>query len=127
MNTGSDSVRSKCGLVTSVGWSVAGNTSYALEGSVFNAGSVVQWLRDEMGLINSSAECESVALSVKDNAGVYFVPAFNGLGAPYWDMYARGIITGLTRGSGKAHIVRAALESMAYQSADLMLGMQKDS
>ena len=110
MNTGSDSVRSKCGLVTSVGWSVAGNTSYALEGSVFNAGSVVQWLRDEMGLINSSAECESVALSVKDNAGVYFVPAFNGLGAPYWDMYARGIITGLTRGSGKAHIVRAALE-----------------
>ncbi len=127
MNTGADSVRSASGLVTSVGWSLNGKTSYALEGSVFNAGSVMQWLRDELKMIGASCECEALARSVPDNGGVYLVPAFNGLGAPYWDMYARGAITGLTRGTTRAHIVRAAAESMAYQSADLMLAMEKDA
>jgi glycerol kinase len=127
MNTGADSVRSACGLVTSVGWSLGGKTSYALEGSVFNAGSVMQWLRDELKMIGASSESEALAQSVPDNGGIYLVPAFNGLGAPYWDMYARGTITGLTRGTTRAHIVRAAAESMAYQSADLMLTMEKDA
>lgn len=127
MNTGARSVRSARGLVTSVGWSINGKTSYALEGSVFNGGSVMQWLRDELKMIASSSECEALAGSVADNGGVYLVPAFNGLGAPYWDMYARGTITGLTRGTTRAHIVRAAAESMAYQSADLMLTMEKDA
>lgn len=127
MNTGSQSVRSENGLVTSVAWSVNGETTYALEGSVFNAGSSIQWLRDEVELIGSSAESEALAASVPDNGGVYLVSAFTGLGAPRWDMYARGAIVGLTRGSTKAHIVRAALEGIAYQVKDLLDAMQADA
>lgn len=127
MNTGKTPVRSPSGLLTTVAWSLDGKTTYALEGSVFVAGAVVQWLRDEMGLIQSAAETGSIAASVPDNAGVYFVPAFTGLGAPHWDMYSRGTIVGLTRGSGRAHIVRAALEAIAYQSADVVQAMQNDS
>ena len=127
MNTGKTPVRSPSGLLTTVAWSLDGKTTYALEGSVFVAGAVVQWLRDEMGLIHSAAETEPIAASVPDNAGVYFVPAFTGLGAPHWDMYSRGTIVGLTRGSGRAHIVRAALEAIAYQSVDVVQAMQNDS
>ena len=127
MNTGKTPVRSPSGLLTTVAWSLDGKTTYALEGSVFVAGAVVQWLRDEMGLIHSAAETEPIAASVPDNAGVYFVPAFTGRGAPHWDMYSRGTIVGLTRGSGRAHIVRAALEAIAYQSADVVQAMQNDS
>lgn len=127
INTGKTPVRSPSGLLTTVAWSLDGKTTYALEGSVFVAGAVVQWLRDEMGLIHSAAETEPIAASVPDNAGVYFVPAFTGLGAPHWDMYSRGTIVGLTRGSGRAHIVRAALEAIAYQSADVVQAMQNDS
>ena len=127
MNTGKTPVRSPSGLLTTVAGSLDGKTTYALEGSVFVAGAVVQWLRDEMGLIHSAAETEPIAASVPDNAGVYFVPAFTGLGAPHWDMYSRGTIVGLTRGSGRAHIVRAALEAIAYQSADVVQAMQNDS
>ena len=127
MNTGKTPVRSPSGLLTTVAWSLDGKTTYALEGSIFVAGAVVQWLRDEMGLIHSAAETEPIAASVPDNAGVYFVPAFTGLGAPHWDMYSRGTIVGLTRGSGRAHIVRAALEAIAYQSADVVQAMQNDS
>jgi len=127
MNTGSQSVRSKSGLVTSVAWSINGETTYALEGSVFNAGSTIQWLRDELCLINSAAEVEGLATSVEDNGGVYLVSAFTGLGAPRWDMYARGAIVGITRGSTKAHIARAALEGIAYQVRDLLDAMDKDA
>ena len=126
MNTGAQSVRSQCGLVTSVAWSVGGKTTYALEGSVFNAGSSIQWLRDELGLIGTSSECEGLATSVPDNGGVYLVSAFTGLGAPRWDMYARGAIVGLTRGSTMAHIARAALEGISYQVKDLLNAMEKD-
>lgn len=127
LNTGDQSVRSSSGLVTSVAWSIGGKTTYALEGSVFNAGSSIQWLRDEVGLLATSSECETLAASVPDNGGVYLVSAFTGLGAPRWDMYARGAIVGLTRGSTKAHIVRAALEGIAYQVKDLLDAMEKDS
>ena len=127
MNTGRTPVRSPSGLLTTVGWSIDGNVTYALEGSVFVAGAVVQWLRDELGIIKSASETGALASSVADSAGVYFVPAFTGLGAPHWDMYSRGTIVGLTRGSGKAHIVRAALEAIAYQSADVIAAMQQDS
>ena len=127
MNTGSQSVRSKNGLVTSVAWSIGGKTTYALEGSVFNAGSTIQWLRDEVGLLGTSSECEALATSVPDNGGVYLVSAFTGLGAPRWDMYARGAIVGLTRGSTKAHIARAALEGIAYQVKDLLDAMESDA
>lgn len=127
MNTGKTPVRSPGKLLTTVGWCVDGKVTYALEGSVFVAGAVIKWLRDEMKLIKTAAETGEIAASVPDNAGVYFVPAFTGMGAPNWDMYARGIIVGLTRGSGRAHIVRAALEAIAYQSADVIVAMQKDS
>lgn len=127
MNTGSQSVRSKNGLVTSVAWSIGGKTTYALEGSVFNAGSTIQWLRDEVGLLGTSSECEALATSVPDNGGVYLVSAFTGLGAPRWDMYARGAIVGLTRGCTKAHIARAALEGIAYQVKDLLDAMESDA
>lgn len=127
MNTGSQSVRSKNGLVTSVAWSIGDETTYALEGSVFNAGSTIQWLRDEVGLLGTSSECEALATSVPDNGGVYLVSAFTGLGAPRWDMYARGAIVGLTRGSTKAHIARAALEGIAYQVKDLLDAMESDA
>ena len=126
MNTGDRRVASENGLVTTIAWRLNGKICYALEGSVFVGGAVVQWLRDEMKLVNKASEMEAVALSVPDNGGVYLVPAFTGLGAPHWDMYARGTIVGLTRGTGRAHIVRAALESIAQQSADLVDAMAQD-
>ncbi len=127
MNTGSHPVKSQHNLITTVGWRVDGQVRYALEGSVFVGGAVVQWLRDEMKLVSTAAETEQVALSVSDNGGVFLVPAFTGLGAPHWDMYSRGTIVGLTRGANRAHIVRAALESIAYQSADVLEAMAGDS
>lgn len=127
MQTGETPVWSQNRLLTTVAWTIGGKTAYALEGSVFVAGAVVQWLRDELGLIQSAQESEAVARSVADTGGVYVVPAFTGLGAPYWDMYARGTIVGLTRGTGRAHLVRAALESIAYQSCDVIRAMEKDS
>jgi glycerol kinase len=110
-----------------VAWTRNGVTEYALEGSVFIGGAVVQWLRDGLGIIRSSSDVEALALSVADNGGVYLVPAFAGLGAPHWDQYARGSIVGLTRGATAAHIARAALESIAFQSADLLDAMQADA
>ena len=127
MNTGFHPVKSMNNLITTVAWRLDGQPRYALEGSVFVAGAVVQWLRDEMHLIATSAESDQVAREIPDNANVYFVPAFTGLGAPHWDMYSRGTIVGLTRGTGRAHIVRAALESIAYQCADVLLAMSRDS
>ena len=127
MNVGSEAVRSKSGLVTSVGWSVGGQVTYALEGSVFNAGSTIQWLRDELGLIESAPECDRLAESVPSSGGVIIVPAVTGMGAPYWDMYARGTIVGLTRGSTRAHIARAVLDSIAYQVTDLVRAMNEDA
>ncbi len=127
MNVGGEAVRSRAGLVTSVAWSVNGAVTYALEGSVFNAGSTIQWLRDELGLIESAPECDRLAESVKNSGGVYIIPAFTGLGAPYWDMYARGTMVGLTRGTGKAHIARAVLDSIAFQVTDLVRAMNEDA
>ncbi len=128
MNTGHEAVESKNNLLTTIGWKLGENlTQYALEGSVFIAGAVIQWLRDELRLIATSAESETLARSVDNTGGVYVVPAFVGLGAPYWDQYARGTIVGLTRGSGRAHIVRAALESIAYQTRDVLEAMHADS
>jgi glycerol kinase len=129
MNTGEKPVASKNGLLTTIAWDLGGQggLAYALEGSVFIGGAVIQWLRDELGLIKDSAESETLAASVPDSGGVYIVPAFVGLGAPHWDAQARGAIVGLTRGSGKAQIVRAALESVAYQSADLVGAMETDA
>lgn len=128
MNTGGEAVESKNNLLTTIGWKLGESaTQYALEGSVFIAGAVVQWLRDELKLITSAAESEPLARSAADAGGVYVVPAFVGLGAPYWDSYARGTIVGLTRGSGRAHIVRAALESIAYQTRDVLEAMRADS
>ena len=127
MNTGLHPVKSVSDLITTIAWQLDGQARYALEGSVFVAGAVVKWLRDEMGLIASAAESEAVAASIADNGNVYFVPAFTGLGAPHWDMYSRGTIVGLTRGTGRAHIVRAALEAIAYQSADVLEAMSRDS
>lgn len=126
VNTGKTPVESKNGLITTIAWGLGDEVSYALEGSVFISGAVIQWLRDEMELIGNAAESESIALSVEDTAGAYIVPAFTGLGAPYWDPYARGAVMGLTRGVNKAHIVRAALESMAYQTTDLIGSMSED-
>lgn len=127
MNAGENSVRSVSGLVTSVAWAIDGKTTYALEGSVFNAGSSIQWLRDELGIIKTAHECDVLAESVPDNGGVYMVSAFTGLGAPRWDMYARGAILGLTRGSTKAHLARAVLEGIAFQVRDLLDCMETDS
>lgn len=127
MNSGETAVRCHNGLLTSVAWSINGKTSYALEGSIFNAGSSIQWLRDELGLINSASECDILAESVPDNGGVYMVSAFTGLGAPYWDMYARGTLIGITRGTTKAHIARATLEGIAYQVKDMLDAMQEAS
>ena len=127
MNTGLHPVKSVSDLITTIAWQLDGQARYALEGSVFVAGAVVKWLRDEMGLIASAAESEALASSIADNGNVYFVPAFTGLGAPHWDMYSRGTIVGLTRGTGRAHIVRAALEAIAYQSADVLEAMSRDS
>ena len=127
MNTGMSRVKSKNSLLTTVAWDIGDGPRYALEGSIFNAGTVVKWMRDDLGLIASAAETEKIALSVDDTAGVYLVPAFTGLGAPYWDADARGIMAGLTRATKRAHIVRAGLESMAYQTRDLIAAMEADS
>jgi glycerol kinase len=127
MNTGTRLVASKNQLLTTVAWRLGKRTEYALEGSVFVAGAVVQWLRDSLGIIRNSADVEALAKSVPDSGGVYFVPAFVGLGAPHWDPYARGSIVGLTRGSTAAHIARAALESIAFQTAEVMQAMEADS
>ncbi|HVF62582.1 MAG TPA: glycerol kinase GlpK [Casimicrobiaceae bacterium] len=127
MNTGTKPVASTNNLVTTVAWQRNGITDYALEGSVFIAGAVVQWLRDGLRIINSAAEIEALARSVPDNGGVYFVPAFAGLGAPHWDAYARGSVLGLTRGATAGHLARAALESIAFQSADLLSAMESDA
>ncbi|MGN1013915.1 MAG: glycerol kinase GlpK [Butyricicoccus sp.] len=127
MNTGCTPVESKNGLLTTIACGVDGEVQYALEGSVFVAGAAIQWLRDEVGLIDHAAETEQIARSVDSTGGVYLVPAFVGLGAPYWDPYARGTLIGLTRGTGRAHIVRATLESLAYQTADVLEAMQNDA
>ena len=127
MNTGDTAFESKNGLITTIAADAGDNICYALEGSVFVGGAVIQWLRDELGLIASAAESEKAALSVPDSAGVYIVSAFAGLGAPYWDMYARGTICGLTRGSGKNHIIRACLEAIAYQTNDLITALKADT
>lgn len=127
MNTGTAPVNSHNGLVTTIAWGVDGKVEYALEGSIFVAGAAVQWLRDELGLIRDAAESEVLAKSVPDANGCYVVPAFVGLGAPYWDQYARGAIVGLTRGVNRNHIVRATLESIAYQVNDVLTAMQEDS
>lgn len=127
MNTGEELVESENGLLTTIAIGLNGKIQYALEGSVFMGGAVIQWLRDELGIISDAKDSEYFAQKVKDNGGVYIVPAFVGLGAPYWDMYARGSIFGLTRGSNKNHIIRAALESIAYQVKDLIVAMEEDA
>ena len=127
MNTGPTPVFSEKGLVTTIAWGLSGQVTYALEGSIFVAGAAIQWLRDELRFISTAGESEKLASSVHDTAGCYVVPAFTGLGAPYWDQYARGAIVGLTRGVNRAHIVRATLESIAYQTLDVLEVMQEDS
>ena len=127
LHTGAEAVSSKNNLLTTVAWRLGGQLEYALEGSVFIGGAIVQWLRDELGMIRHAAEIESLAGSVPDSGGVYLVPAFTGLGAPHWDQYARGAILGLTRGSNKGHIARAALEAIAWQSADVLRAMEADA
>ena len=127
MNTGESPVFSKNGLVTTIAWGLDGKINYALEGSIFVAGALIQWLRDELHLIDRAADSEAMAMKVTDTNGCYVVPAFTGLGAPHWDQYARGTITGITRGVNKYHIVRAALESLAYQVNDVITAMEADS
>lgn len=127
MNTGEKPVYSKNGLVTTIAWGLDGKVNYALEGSIFVAGAAIQWLRDQMKLLDSAPDSEYMATKVKDTNGAYVVPAFTGLGAPYWDQYARGAIVGLTRGVNKYHIIRATVESLAYQTHDVLMAMQQDS
>jgi glycerol kinase len=127
MNTGVSPIESRHRMLTTIGWGIDGQVTYCLEGSIFIGGAVVQWLRDGLGLIGSSAEVEALAAKVDDTDDVYFVPAFVGMGAPYWDPFARGAIVGLTRGTTAAHLARAALESMAYQTRDVLEAMQKDA
>ena len=127
MNTGTEPVISRNNLLTTVAWKLGGRTEYALEGSVFIAGAVIQWLRDALGIIGKSSDVEALASKVKDTGGAYLVPAFTGLGAPHWDQYARGTLIGLTRGTGAPHIARAALEGIAYQSYDVLKAMESDS
>lgn len=127
LNTGSKPVESQNGLLTTIAWGINNNITYALEGSVFIAGAVVQWLRDELRMIKSADECERYACSVEDTNGVYLVPAFVGLGAPYWEMYSRGTMVGVTRGTKKEHFIRASLEAIAYQTMDVINAMQEDS
>ena len=127
MNTGGKPVPSKTGLLTTIAWRLNGRTTYALEGSAFNAGSAIQWLRDELEIIKTPQEADQLAETVEDAGGVSFVPAFTGLGAPYWDMYARGALLGVTRGTTRAHLCRAVLESIALESADLVEAMQRES
>ena len=127
MNTGDTPVESGNGLLTTMAWRIGGKPTYALEGSVFMGGATIHWLRDELKIISTAAESETLAQSVNGTGGVYLVPAFTGLGAPWWDMYSRGTLIGMTRGTGRPQIVRAALEAIAYQSADLMEAMVKDA
>ena len=127
MNTGEKPVFSKNGLVTTIAWGLDGKVEYALEGSIFVAGAAIQWLRDEMRMIDSSPDSEYMAQKVKDTNGCYVVPAFTGLGAPHWDQYARGTIVGITRGVNKYHIIRATLESLCYQVNDVLQAMRADS
>jgi glycerol kinase len=127
LNTGQAPIASERGLLTTVAWQIDGAVSYALEGSVFVAGAVVQWLRDGLGIIATAAESEALATSVADAGGVFLVPAFTGLGAPYWDPYARGVLVGLTRGTTRAHIARAALEAIAYQNRDVLDAMAAEA
>ena len=127
MNTGTEATASDNGLLTTVAWEVDGRLEYALEGSVFVAGSVIQWLRDGLRMLGKSSDCEAYAERAGDNDGVYLVPAFTGLGAPYWDSNVRGAMFGLSRGTTKEHFIRAAIESLAYQSADVLLAMQADA
>jgi len=127
LNTGAVPVASSHGLVTTIAWRIGGQTTYALEGSVFIAGAAIQWLRDGLGILKNVAESQELAESVPDTGGVYFVPAFVGLGAPHWDMYARGTVVGLTRGTTRAHLARAALESIAFQSRDVLEAMAADA
>ena len=127
MNTGEKRVISQNNLVTGVAWGLNGKVTYAIEGSAFNAGSVIKWLRDDLHVIDNAARCDELAESVNDANGMYFVPAFTGLGAPYWDMYARGTIVGITRGINRAHICRSVLEAIAYQMTDLLEAMKQDS
>ena len=127
MNTGEKPILSKNNLLTTVAWRIGDKVNYALEGSIFVGGSVVQWLRDGLGIIRSSSEIEALAASVPDNGGVYFVPALTGMGAPYWDQYAQGVICGITRGATAAHIARAALEGIAFQTMDIVGAMEKDA
>ncbi len=127
MNTGNTAVESKHGLLTTIAWGIDGEVTYALEGSVFIAGAAIQWLRDGLKIIDQAPDSEFFALKVADTDGVYVVPAFAGLGAPYWDMYARGAVFGLTRGTRKAHLIRATLESLAYQTKDVLEAMEQDS
>ena len=127
MNTGEKMITSQNNLLTTVAWKINGITHYALEGSVFIAGAAIQWLRDGLGIIKSSADVEALAKKVGTTDGVYVVPAFTGLGAPYWNQYARGVITGLTRGTTAAHIARAVIESIAYQTMDVLKAMEADS
>ena len=127
MNLGTEPVFSKNGLLTSCAWSINGVTNYALEGSIFQAGSVISWLKDELGFIQNPKECDDFCNSIEDTGGVYLVPAFTGLGAPYWKPDARGILTGLTRGTGRAQIIRAGVESIAYQVTELVNLMTDDT
>ena len=127
MNTGGKPILSRNNLLTTVAWKIGDCVNYALEGSIFVGGSVVQWLRDGLGIIRSSSEIEALAASVPDNGGVYFVPALTGMGAPYWDQYAHGVICGITRGTTAAHIARAALEGIAFQTMDIVRAMEKDA
>ncbi|MGE5415496.1 MAG: glycerol kinase GlpK [Acidobacteriota bacterium] len=127
MNTGTKPIISEHGLLTTIAWGINGKVEYALEGSIFVAGAGVQWLRDEMKVLHTASESEKLATSVADNAGVYLVPAFVGMGAPYWDMYARGMLVGVTRGTKRQHLVRAVLESVAYQTYDVLTAMSSDA
>lgn len=126
MNTGNTPVFSNTNLLTTIAWGIDGKVTYALEGAVYVAGAAVQWLRDELKLVDSAEATEYCAMQIDDTNGCYVVPAFTGLGAPYWDPYARGMITGLTRGVNKNHIIRATLESMAYQTYDVLHAMEQD-
>ena len=127
MNTGEKPILSRNNLLTTVAWKIGDTVNYALEGSIFVGGSVVQWLRDGLGIIRASSEIEALAASVPDNGGVYFVPALTGMGAPYWDQYAHGLICGITRGTTAAHIARAALEGIAFQTMDIVSAMERDA
>ena len=127
MNSGDKPVYSKNNLLATIAWKIGGEVTYALEGSIFVGGAIVQWLRDGLGIVRSSSEIEALASRVPDNGGVFFVPALTGLGAPYWNQYARGAISGISRGTTAAHIARAALEGIAYQTMDVVNAMQRDA